>query len=348
MRWLLVHPGPNFSVADVHNGWAEALRGLGEHVLEYNLDRRLTFYDAALIEAGTSDAEGRPAVRKAMSREEALDLAANGILSACYQIWPDVVMMTSAFFTPSWVLEIMRARRHKIVMLFTEAPYQTGQQLEMAKYADISLLNDPTGIGLYRDLGGQAEYMPHAYRPSVHYPALPGSAAKWDFSFIGTGFPSRVRFFEAMNLTGLDVHLAGPWLDLPEDSPLRDWTATDPDNCVDNRQTAEIYRQTRASLNFYRRESEDEHEGEGWAVGPREIELAACGTYFLRDPRPESDELFPMMPSYSSPEEASDLLRWALAHPGDRADAAAKARAAIEDRTFTNNAKALLRMISKG
>ena len=27
MRILVVHPGPNFSVADVHDGWVEALRG---------------------------------------------------------------------------------------------------------------------------------------------------------------------------------------------------------------------------------------------------------------------------------------------------------------------------------
>jgi spore maturation protein CgeB len=347
VRWLLVHPGPNFSVSDVYNGWSEALRNLGEHVLEYNLDRRITFYDAALIEAGTTDEDGRPAVRKAMSRAEALELAANGILSACYQAWPDVVMLVSAFFTPSWVLEVIRARHHKVVMLFTEAPYQTDQQLEMAKYADIALLNDPTGIEQYQALCTSA-YMPHAYRPAVHYPADPGAARKWDLSFIGTGFPSRIRFFEAMDLDGLDVHLAGPWLDLPEDSPLRDWTATDPDNCVSNEQTAETYRASRCGINFYRRESEDAHAGEGWAVGPREVELAACGTWFTRDPRPESDGLFPMLPSYTSPAEAGEQIRWALAHPAERHEAARKARAAIEDRTFTANATALLRLISKG
>jgi spore maturation protein CgeB len=294
-----------------------------------------------------ADVEGRPAVRKAMPRKAALETAAHEILRPAFLAWPDVVLLVSAFWYPPYLLDALRGRGMRVVLLHTETPYQTDEQLERAAHADINLLNDPTGIDQYQALCPSA-YMPHAYRESVHYPADPAAAKKWDLSFIGTGFPSRVAFFEQMDLAGLDVHLAGPWLDLPEDSPLRDWTALDPDNCVDNTQTAEIYRQSRAGINFYRRESEDAHEGEGWAVGPREVELAACGTWFTRDPRPESDELFPMLPSYASPQEAGEQIRWAAAHPDQRQDAAMKARAAIEDRTFTSNARALLRMISKG
>lgn len=41
MRILVVHPGPNFSVADVHDGWVEALRSLGCEVASFNSDDRL-------------------------------------------------------------------------------------------------------------------------------------------------------------------------------------------------------------------------------------------------------------------------------------------------------------------
>lgn len=348
MRWLIGHPGPHFSVHDLYEGWTEALRGLGEEVYTFNLGDRISFYDAACIEAGVTDEDGRPAMRKALDRQEALATAAHEILRGAFLCWPDVVLLVSAFWYPPYLLDAMRGRGMKVVLLHTESPYQDGEQLERAGHADVNLLNDPVNIGAYRALGVPAEYMPHAYRSGVHYPALPGSAEKWDLSFVGTGFPSRVRFFEAMDLAGLDVHLAGPWLELPEDSPLRDWTALDPGGCVDNAQTAEIYRQARCGINFYRREAEDEHAGEGWACGPREIELAACGTWFTRDPRPESDELFPMLPSYVSPAEAGDQIRWALAHPDERELAAAGARIAIAGRTFENNAKALLRMIGKG
>ena len=172
-----------------------------------------------------------------MTREKAIETAAHGIIPSLYLGWPEVVLLISAFFMPPYLLDAMRDRGHKVILLHTEEPYQCDEQLERAAHADINLVNDPVNLQLYRDLG-PAEYMPHAYRPQVHYPALPGSAEKWDLSFIGTGFPSRVTFFEAMDLDGLDVHLAGPWLNLPPDSPLRDWAMTEDEGCVDNDQTA--------------------------------------------------------------------------------------------------------------
>ena len=205
-----------------------------------------------------------------------------------------------------------------------------------------------SNIGAYRQVG-PAEYMPQGYRPRIHYPPPPGAEPEYDFAFVGTGFPSRARFFSEMDLAGLNVRLSGLWMDLPEDSPMRDWTSITDNagDCVDNHEVAAIYRRARTGINVYRREAEDGHEGEGWAAGPREIEMAACGLWFARDPRPESDELFPMLPSFTSPEEAGDLVRWALARPDERAGAAAKARAAVQGRTFTEHAKQLLRLLDR-
>ena len=72
MRWLVGHPGPHFSVHDLYEGWVEALRGLGEQVFTFNLGDRLSFYDAVLIEAGRRDSDGRPVMRKAVTREQAI------------------------------------------------------------------------------------------------------------------------------------------------------------------------------------------------------------------------------------------------------------------------------------
>ncbi len=300
MRWLLIHPGPSWSVADVFNGWSEALTGLGEQVEEFPLDHRLRFYNGCIAETGERLECGCPGVRKFLDREQAIQLAVDGILGAAYRWWPDVILCVSAFFVPPWLLQVLRARGHKIVMLMTESPYQDDFQLKMAQYADLTLLNDPVNLDAYRQVG-PAEYVPHAYRPSVHYPATQPFGCTYDLAFVGTGFPSRARFFSQMDLAGLTVRLSGLWMDLPEDSPMRDWTALEDDACVDNDQTAAIYRRARTGINFYRQESEDTHAGEGYACGPREIEQAACGLWFARDSRPESDELFPMLPSYSQP-----------------------------------------------
>jgi spore maturation protein CgeB len=257
-----------------------------------------------------------------------------------------VILCTSAFFLQPWLLEILRDRGHKIIVIFTESPYQDDYQLKVAEYADLSLLNDPVNIDAYRRVG-PAEYMPQAYRETVHYPAAFGAVPEYDFAFVGTGFPSRVAFFNQMDLAGLNVRLGGLWMDLPEDSPLRDWTAITDDtgDCVDNHEVAGIYRRARAGLNFYRREAEGAHTGEGWAIGPREIEMAACQLFFLRDSRPESDEIFHMLPTFDNPIDASEKLRWWLEHDRAREKAAGQAREAVADRTFEANARRLIRLL---
>ncbi len=346
MRWLVVHPGPEFSVHDLHIGWAEALRELGEHVIEYNMNDRLCFYDSVAIETGRKDDTGHPEFRKALTHDQAILMATNGLLSAAYQSWPDVILIVSGFFTPPRLLEIMRARKHKIVLLMTEAPYEDPRQLELAPYADATLLNDPVTIQAYRDACPVAEYSPHAYRPGIHVPRR-DKHTEYDLAFSGTGYASRIDFFSRMQLDGLRVALAGNWVQLDEGSPLRRYLLHDVQDCLDNETTADLYQMTRAGINFYRREAQEDATAGGWAVGPREIEMAASQLFFLRDPRPEGDELLPMLPVYGSPEEAGELLRWWLDHDTQRERAAQAAREAVSGRTFTSNARMLLRLLDR-
>jgi spore maturation protein CgeB len=295
------------------------------------------------------DDTGHPLVRRAMNDSEALRMAMQGVSHAAFTFWPDVVIFISGFFVTPGIMALLQSRRMKVVLLCTESPYQEQMQLERAQCADIVLLNDPVNIEQYRELGVVAEYAPHAYRPSVHYPrtgpADPDLNA--DLAFIGTGFTSRIAFFEKMNLDGLDVLLGGCW-PLAAKSPLRQYMGHDIEQCVPNDETAEVYRNAKCGINFYRREFDDvdvDTEAVPWAMGPREIEQAACGMPFLRDPRAEGDEVLHMLPTFATPEDASEQLRWLLSHETEREKIARQAREAIQDRTFTNNAKRLLKLL---
>ena len=315
MRWLIVQPGPNFSVHDVFEGWREALTEAGEHVATFDFSSRLTFYDSVAIETGRADDQGRPEFRKAVTHDEAIQLAANGLLAECYKFMPQVVLIVSGFFTPPPLLQILRARGHKIVMLMTEVPYEDPRQLELAPYADVTLVNDPVSIDKYREVCPVAEYSPHAYRPSVHYPRR--ERPEYDLAFSGTGYQSRIEFFTQMGLRGLKVALAGNWIQLPKRSQLRKYLIHDPEDCLDNESTAVLYQVSRAGINFYRREAMNDSTAAGWACGPREIEMAAAQLFFLRDPRPEGDKLFPMLPTFTSPQQAGEAA--ALGAQGRRA-----------------------------
>jgi spore maturation protein CgeB len=316
------------------------LRDLGQKVIEFNLNDRITFYDAAYMNIS----EGK--FRKALDGETAVDLAVNGLYAALYKIRPDVLLAVSAFLLPAELMDLARWYGTKVIILHTEAPYENVRQIEIAAHADLNLVNDPTDLEQFH-AAGPSLYMPQAYRSAVHHPGPPEPDLAADFAFVGTGFESRIAFFEAMDLDGLDVLLGGNWQRLAEDSPLRKYVGHDIAECLDNTETARIYRSAKVGLNLYRRETEDGCSAEGWAIGPREVEMAACGMPFLRDSRGEGDELFPMLPTFGSPEEASEKLRWFLAHEDTRLNAASKAREAIADRTFRNHAATLLQLLEK-
>jgi len=335
VKILTVHPGPEFSVADVHRGYHRALVGLGCQVVDIAYHERLSFYS----NAGRMTADG--SFVRMVDEVGAVRLAAKGIEAACYEFRPDVVLVVSGFFVPLDTLDVIRSHGTKVVLMHTESPYEDVRQLVRAAHADLNVLNDPTNIDRFAELGA-AVYLPHAYDPTVHHPGPAWPDHHCDFCFVGTGYPSRVEFFEAVDFTGVDVALAGNWQHLAEASPLRKFVAHDVDDCCDNDEAAALYRGAKLGANLYRRDAERPELADGWSMGPREVEMAACGLAFLRESRGEGDDVLPMLPTFDGPGDFAEKLRWWLAHDDQRRSVAAQARDAVAGRTFTANAVALL------
>lgn len=334
MRVLVVAPGSDFSVADVERGYTKALTALGCDVATYNLNDRLVYFANCVF-------NGRN-----LEGSEIVLHAAWGLHGKLYEWWPDLLIVISGFYVLPFTWELLKTRPHRTVIVFTESPYEDDRQLNLVSEADpdIVILNDPTNRDRFDAIHDDVHYFPHAYDPDIHHPGT--TPRTTDFSFVGTGYPSRIRFLEQINFDGLHVELAGHWRNLS--SSLNSLLIHDPEECYPNEDAAEIYRRTKVSANLYRGNDPIEANGpdlmSGWACGPREIELAACETYFLREPRGEGDDLFPMLPTFTEPAEFTEQLRWALAHDHARDKAAKEAREAIADRTFDANARRLLNM----
>ena len=338
MRVLTVEPGPAFSVTDVHRGWAKALRNLGCETVNINFADRLDFYAAAKLEKNGQ-------FEQAMSPEAAILAASKGIEVVAFEWWPDGVFITSCFFVPMFTLDVLRDRGMKVVLLLTESPYEDGRQLDRAAHADLVLLNDPTNLERFREINPNTHYTPHSYDPDIHRLRAAEPELASDVCFVGTGYPSRIHFFEQIDWTDLDLVLAGNWQALKEESPLRSTVAHPIDECIDNEQAQRLYASTRASLNLYRRESEDGQTADGWAMGPREVELAASGTFYVTEARGENRDVLPMIPTFDGPDDCEAQLRWYLSHDETRSDIALKAREAISDRTFENAAARALSLV---
>jgi spore maturation protein CgeB len=337
VRILVAHPGSDFSVSDVHEGYVKALKTLGHDVAVYNLNDRLVFFANCLY-------QGKP-----LPHEQVVEHAALGIHSKLYEWWPDLVIVISGFYVMPITWNILKHRPHKTAVIFTECPYEDDRHMNLVEQAepDVVILNDPKHIKTFRDAHPRVEYLPHCYDPDIHYP---GTGPKdLDFTFVGTGYPSRIELLEKVDWTGLNATLAGHWGSITPDHALFPLLRDDPKDCIFNADAADLYRRSKMSANMYRGKSPIEANApelqEGWAVGPREIELAACRTAFLRESRGEGDELFPMLPIFEGPDDFAEKLDWFLVHDDARDKAAAEAQARIADRKFSNNAKRLLQLV---
>lgn len=327
MRIIAVEPGPQFSVQDVHAGWVKGLTQAGCQVRNFNLSDRITFAETAIRGRVPAHEKGHMAAR----------MVAEQLRAACFDYWPDLVLITSAFLVPPETFDVIRSRGIRIAVLLTESPYEDPSQIPIAARADMAIINDPTNLDQFRETQPNTWYIPHAYDPDQHHPGQPSADLQAQFGWVGTAFPSRIEFFQAVDWTGIDAAFAGNWQALPAGSPLEKFLVHDREGCFPNNYTADLYRSVDVSANLYRKEGAEGHS-DGWAMGPREVELAACRTFFLRESRPESDELFPMLPTFDGPEDFGDKLRWWLDHPRQRDAAAGAAYDAIHAHTFRSHA----------
>jgi spore maturation protein CgeB len=330
MRVLVVRPGPSFSVEDVAQGWMEGFRTIGAHVTEFDTGAATTYHEQALKSMGIDDPE-----------QACLMMAAN-LRQTIFDCWPDLVLVVSAFLIPPAAYDIIRSRNIKVVGLLTESPYEDDAQLPIAAHCDAVLVNDPTNLEKFLEVNPSTWYQPHCYRPTVHRPGNVGKDYQSDFCFVGTGYPGRVEWFEQCDFSGIDVALAGNWQALGTLSPLRPYVAHPLAQCVDNIEAVKLYQGTKASMNLYRTEAQRTELLDGWAMGPREVELAACGTFYLTEERGENREVLPMVPTFDGPEDFTEKLRWWLDHDDERRDVAWAARAAVGTRTFAKAAAELV------
>ena len=202
MRWVVAQPGPSFSVHDTYVGWVEALRNLGQHVVEFNLDERLTLYASALKQIG----EG--AFQRMLTGEQSYELAVNGLYSTLYKARPDFLLVVSGFFIPPELLDRARRSGTRTIVLHTESPYEDERMMTLAPLVDLLLIDDPTNLETFQEVTRTA-YVPKAYRPTLHCPGPAVAELESDLAFVGTGYQSRIDFLEAMDLAGIDVLLAG-------------------------------------------------------------------------------------------------------------------------------------------
>lgn len=265
------------------------------------------------------------------TQEDDAIMAAEVLAGSVWQHQPDLILIITGYYLPPAFYDIARRNGHKVVLMVTEAPYENDRHLLQAHHCDAIVLNDTKGIEEFREIC-PTFYYGHGYDPEIHKPGPGKLDLISEFCFVGTGFPERVIFLEKIDWTHLIARLAGSWSRIEPTSPLVPLVEEQYSESIDNKDAVTLYQSSLISANLYRKQHT--HSYQGNSCGPREIEMAACGLFFLRESRPESDELFPMLPTFSNPKELQDGIHYWLAHPEERQKRAEQAQQAVAHRTF--------------
>ncbi len=323
MKLLLLHPGASSSTADVEAGLRFGLRAHGITVIEYRLDERLDHSRRWLHAAWRRVRKGNAGVEKPTVGDIFYKAGEPAIAMALrHQV--DAVLVVSAMFLHPDVIILMRRAGLRVVVLFTESPYDQAKELAVAKLIDGGWTNERSSLAAFTQANPSSGYLPHAWHPERHRPgAQPGddAVAAHDVVFIGSAFHERVEWLASIDWTGIDLGLYGAWEALGSRHTLRRFVRG---AHIHNTAAAALYRRAKIGLNLYRTSM-------GWgrqapaithaeSLNPRAYELAACGAFSLSTYRAEAPEVFgDLVPTFTTAAEASALIRQWLADDVGRA-----------------------------
>lgn len=342
LRVLVCAPGASWSTADVDAGLHYGLTHHGVQVIDYRLDVRIERAARWLHSSWRRSRRTNQDLEKPTTADIFYQ-AGVGLLEKALRHQVDVVLVVSAMYLHPDILILLKRAGVRVVVLFTESPYDLEKELAVARLVDGCWTNERSSVDAFRAVNPRSAYLPHGWHPARHRPGLqPGdeAVAAHDVVFVGSAFRERVDWLSAIDWTGIDLGLYGTWDSLGSRHHLRRFVRGAQ---VTNETTAALYRRAKVGLNLYR-------TSRGWgkdaqpiahaeSLNPRAYELAACGVCHLSTARAEVPDVFgDRVPMCGTPAETTALLRDYLADAPRRARIAAELPACVAESSWVQRA----------
>jgi hypothetical protein len=227
-----------------------------------------------------------------------------------------------------------RLREYRSAVWLVDEPYEVDDTANYSHHFSNVFINDPATLTRHRN----SYYLPLCYDPRMHFS---GSGARSHrVGFVGAANPTRERFLVGLAERGLLSYVVGgPW----SESRLRALCLAP--NIPAGR-TAELYRDTDIVVNVFR----DKHHFNqarvaAASMNPRIYEALACGAFVVSEARPEIAQRAPELPTFSSPDEAAEIVERLLADPAERERLRHACLERLRDDTYSHRLRAALRII---
>lgn len=227
MKFLVVHPGADYSTADVFQGLVDGLADLGHDVVTYELGSRLGIAGKALGQAWReAGLDHGPTLAQVTYN------AGHGVYATIIREQVQAVLVVTAqFWNPDHTIMIRRLGL-PVGVILTECPYLDDQIATSAPVADAVWANELTSVpaiqegaailkaqGFWATEPQFVRYLRHAWNTRRHDGrAINPADADWpahDVVFVGSGFQERIDLLEQADalgaFRGIDFGLYGDW-----------------------------------------------------------------------------------------------------------------------------------------
>jgi spore maturation protein CgeB len=303
---------------------ARALRQLGHRVREVNLEPFLAAYQE--VARATSDPRLRPASETL--RAGLVRLVGELLLASFRLDPPDVVFALAQAPLDAETLAGLRAMGIARALWFCEDFRVMTYWRSIARSYDVIFHVQPDEFSApLREAGGYGVHLPMAFDPALQRPLAPPEVEprKHALSFVGAGYPNRVKFLPGL----LDLGLAVYGTEWPEGPPLLQ-AMPEPNRRQSSESSNRIFNSTVVNLNLHSSPWCDGVNPAGDFLNPRTFELAGARAFQLVDERRELARHFRAgieLETFRDLGECRRKARHFLAHEDERAAIAANAHA---------------------
>lgn len=285
---------------------------------------------------------------------ELLVLSPNdNLVMAAMQHRPDLVLVLEGLACPVEKIDAIREMGIRTAIWFTDDPYYTDATASLASHYDVIFTLELECVPFYLGCGcRQVHYLPFAANPAIYRPKPVPVNYRYDISFIGSAYWTRVDFFDriASFLAERHTYISGIWWDrlrhykqLAPKIELGKWMGAE--------ETASYYYGSKIVINLHRSTNDPTYNKNTQGIGavspnPRTFEIASCGTLQMTDVRSDLGRFYvpgKEIVTYSSPEELMQKIDYYLAHEEERTAIALNAlRRTLQEHTYVHRLDRML------
>jgi spore maturation protein CgeB len=267
---------------------------------------------------------------------------------------PNVILSFRGSGLPASVVTKLRAFHAPVGVWTVDDPYRLKTHEQLVRPYRFVITQDSGSVSFYKRLGKPVFHVPLAVNPEKYRPLAVPDKYRSDICFVGSAFPIRLNYFDAMTplLLSKKTIIIGQWWDqLKNYNKLRSCIHNEP---IPPAEVVKYYNGAKIVLNIHRTNNDRKDNPlniPAYTPNNRTFEIASCRAFQLTTWRRDLRLLYDVeneIAAFHNLKELREKIRYYLAHDDERKKMADRAyQRTLRDHTYVVRLRYLLHLLEK-